>query len=51
MKKNYNKDVHNLIIFVWLKWRLKQGECYEYEMSEKYYVTLMKIKTISMQLM
>jgi len=50
MKKDYNKDVHNLIIFV-LKWRLKQGECYEYEMGEKYYVTLMKIKTVSMQLM
>lgn len=46
-----NKDVHNLNIFVWLKWRFNQGECYEYEMGEKYYVTLMKIKTISMQLM
>jgi hypothetical protein len=45
------KDVHSLIIFVWLKWKLKQGECYEYEMGEKYCATLMKIKTISMQLM
>jgi hypothetical protein len=45
------KDVYSLGVFVWLKWRLKQGECYEYEMCERYCAILMKIKTILMQLM
>jgi hypothetical protein len=34
-----------------VKQRLKQGECYQYEMCEKYCATLMKIKTILTQLM
>jgi hypothetical protein len=46
-----SQDVYSLGVFVWLKWRLKQGECYQYEMCERYYATLMKIKTILMQLM
>ncbi len=48
---NGNKDVYSLGVFVWLKWKLKQGECYKNEMCERYCATLMKIKTILMQLM
>jgi hypothetical protein len=44
-----NKDIYSLGVFVWLKWRLKQGDCYEYEMSKRYCVTLMKIKYYIMQ--
>jgi hypothetical protein len=27
-----NKDVHSLNVFVWLKWGLMQGECYQHKM-------------------
>lgn len=36
---NGNKDVYSLGVFVWLKWRFKQGECYKNEMCERYCAT------------